>query len=102
VAVSYEAFLERFPQFTPGGTPAQQAKTEAMIRAELTHAARQVNATVWGDHADDGIGHLAAHRVAKNPGGQFARPVATKGASTPYLEEYERLQRQLLIGDRVV
>lgn len=102
MAVSYEAFLERFPQFTPGGTPAQQAKTEAMIRKELARAAQTVNAVVWGDHTDDGIEHLAAHRVAKNPGGQFARPVNTKGSSTPYLEEYERLQGQLLIGDRVV
>lgn len=101
MAVTYETFLERFPQFKPQGTTEQKAVTEAMIRAEITFASRQVNPTYWGDQADDGIGLLAAHRVAKNPGGVFARLV-NKDGSTAYLDEYQRLQRQLLVGDRVV
>lgn len=104
MAVAYDAFIARFPEFTPGGTAPQQAKTEAVIREELTRAAKFVNVTVWGDHADDGIAYLAAHRIVTRPGGVFARavPAAGKDGTTSYGREYDRMRSMLLIGDRVV
>jgi hypothetical protein len=101
VAVTYEAFLARYPHFKPGGNAQQQAATQLTIEKELALAAREVNLNVWGDHADNAIMLLAAHRVSINPGGQFAR-YASKDGSSNYLKEYERMLDQLLIGDRVI
>lgn len=102
MAVTYEAFLGRFPEFQPGGNPAQQASAEAVIRAELTRAGSHVNALVWGDQADDGIAYLAAHRIATRPGGFFSRIGVGKDGTTMYGKEYESMRSKLLVGDRVV
>lgn len=104
MAVTYEAFLVRFPEFTPGGTNEQKARTEAVIREELARAPRHVNATIWGDQADDGIAYLTAHRVVTRPGGTFARGIATpsKDGTTTYGREYDRMRGMLLVGDRVI
>lgn len=99
--VTYDAFLGRYPHFRPGGSTEQQTATRATIEKELVLATRAVNADVWGDQAEDAIMLLAAHRVSINPGGQFARYASKDGSST-YLKEYERMQSNLLIGDRVV
>ena len=101
MAVTYDAFLARFPEFKPGGSEAQQAATQVVIAQELTRASNHVNANVWGDQADDGIVYLAAHRIATRPGGSFSR-LMSKDGSTMYGNEYDRMRDMLLVGDRVV
>jgi hypothetical protein len=101
VAVAYEAFLERFPEFKPGGTAPQQSAAQAVIVTELTRAASHVNTTVWGDQANDGVAYLAAHRIATRPGGSYSRLVGKDGTTT-YGKEYDRMRGMLLVGDRVV
>lgn len=92
MAVTAASFLVRFPQFAAAGN--------TLIEIEIGFARLLVNATAWGEHADDAVGLLTAHRIAKNPAGQFARLV-NKDGSTNYLDEYERLEKRLLVGDRV-
>ena len=93
MAVTYASFIARFPHFTAAG--------QALIETEIAFAAKLVNSTIWGDHTDDAVAQLTAHRIAKNPAGQFSRLV-NKDGSTNYLHEFERMQRQLLVGDRVI
>lgn len=92
MAVTAASFLERFPHFTAAGN--------TLIEAELTQARLHVNAKLWGEQTDDGVMQLTAHRIAKNPGGQFARLI-NKDGSTNYLAEFERMEKRLLVGDRV-
>lgn len=101
MAVSYDGFLARFPELTPGGNADQQAKGRAVIEGILASAPKFVNALVWGDQADDGVAYLAAHRVVLHPAGIFAR-YAGKDGSSRYGEEYDRMRGMLLVGDRVV
>lgn len=101
MAVAYEGFLDRFPEFKPGGNSQQQLAAQAVIVTELTRAASHVSTTVWGDQADDGIAYLAAHRIATRPGGAYARLVGKDGTTT-YGKEYDRMRSMLLVGDRVV
>lgn len=100
MSASYDAFLERFPEFKPGGTAPQQAATQAVIERELLAAALEVNTDYWGDHALTGVQLLAAHRVVIKPGGQFAR-FASKDGNSTYGKEYQRMRDQILVGDRV-
>ena len=92
MAVTATSFLQRFPHFTQAGT--------ILIEAEIAFAQQQLNPLYWGAHYDDGVMQLAAHRIAKNPGGQFSRLV-NKDGSTNYLQEFERMEKRILVGDRV-
>jgi hypothetical protein len=102
VAVSYDSFLARFPEFKPGGNTQQQTDAAAVIVTELTRAAGHVNSAVWGDQADDGVAYLAAHRIAIRPGGFFARIPVGKDGTTTYGKEFDRMRSMLLVGDRVI
>lgn len=93
MAVTYASFLVRFKEFEKAEQP--------LVEAEIALVTQQINSSVWGEQTDDAVGLLVAHRIAKRPGGQFAR-LLNKAGSTFYLEEYERMRDQILIGDRVV
>lgn len=95
MAVSYQTFVARFPEF--------EGANRRMVEIELANAANQVPSDVWGAQADDAIGLLAAHLVALRPAGEFAR-LKTKDGSlrTTYGDQYERMQRRIICGDRVI
>lgn len=84
MAVEIAAFRDggRFPEFfrAPDG----------LVQAAIDEAALEVDADVWGDKADTGIGLLAAHKLAVSPFGQAARLASEQGEST-----YGRLYREL-------
>jgi hypothetical protein len=82
-------FLVRFPEFV--GTPIN------VVKAALVAAALSVAADVWGDLTAEGIGYLAAHKIASGPGG-FGVRTETKGTGyqrTLYGAHYEDLARSV-------
>lgn len=54
-------FYERFPEFANAPT--------ALVQASLIAATLSVAADIWGDLTAEGIGYLAAHKLASGPGG---------------------------------
>lgn len=98
MAVAYQTFIDRWPQFYV--TSQTLAQNQSRIEREITLAAREVNLEIWGDHAQNAIMLLAAHQLVMAPGGQFAR-LASKDGSSTYRAEYDRLESRLLIGERV-
>ncbi|HEV7717123.1 MAG TPA: hypothetical protein VGO53_16110 [Steroidobacteraceae bacterium] len=99
MAAAYQAFIDRWPHFK-ADKPAEQAARQALIESELGYASKQVNVEYWGEQTTDAVMLLAAHRIATQPGGQFSR-LQNKSGGTAYLEEYTRMEKRLLIGDRV-
>lgn len=83
-----EVFREQFPEFKNLG--------DSMVQAFLDAAALEVDADVWGTKEDQGIGYLAAHKMALSPYGQTAR-LGGKDSST-YKAHYEDLVRQVGCG----
>lgn len=73
---------------------------DALVSAMLARAAREVDATIWGDHAEDGIGSLAAHYLASAPHGQMSR-LQARTDSTTYLARYLDLRNEVTIALRV-
>ena len=82
-------FLLRFPEFA-------NAPIE-IVRAALTAAALSVAADVWGDLTAEGIGYLAAHKIASGPGGFGVRTEtkATGYQRTLYGAQYEDMARSV-------
>ncbi len=74
---------------------------DVSITGMLAEAALEVNAQVWGVHADAGIHYLAAHKLALSPYGTGTRLRAADG-STTYWTHYEKLRRQVASGYRVI
>lgn len=90
-------FIIQFPEF---------ADTKAtQVTAILAAALLEIDATVWGDKADQGQAYLAAHKLALSPFGNNAQLVATgNGAgyeATVYGAHYLTLMRQVTSGFRV-
>lgn len=96
MAVTYNDFIARFPEFGP---PAESS----VVTIELANAANMVNADMFAQQTDDAIGLLAAHRMSLRPGGEFARMVLKGGgvARTPYGDQYDAMQMNVMPGDRV-
>lgn len=94
MAVTYNAFITRFPELA--SAPAD------VINIELANAARMVNRNQLVEQADDAIGLLAAHRVALRPGGEFARlKIKDQPSRTTYGDQYADMMKHVLPGDRV-
>lgn len=94
MAVSYNDFITRFPDFSSADA--------AVVLIELTNAARMVNTDQMAEQSDDAIGLLAAHRMALRPGGEFARLKTQDGLShTTYGDQYAEMMMHVLPGDRV-
>ncbi len=100
MAIGYDGFIERFPEYRDG-------VDRRLVEAKLAEARLQVNVTVWGTKADLGIGYLAAHLLSASPGGQHARLIPANAkpvrgeALTTYEREYLRLMRTVAHGFRV-
>lgn len=100
MAVSYETFVEGFPEF------AKAPKT--LVDRKIVEASRLVDREVWRDKADDGISYLAAHLLSMSPFGQHARlvppnsKVTREDALTTYERQYLALRRMVASGFRVV
>jgi hypothetical protein len=94
LAVTIEAFKQRFPQF---------AKTDlGLIAACLAEAEGIVNRTAWGSRADAGVMNYAAHLVSQNPLGESARMKKRDDGRTVYLDTYDRLRKFAFRGPRVI
>ncbi len=95
MAVTYNDFIARFPEFSPADA--------AVVAIELVNAARMVSTLLFREQDDDAIGLLTAHRMSLRPGGEFARMVIKGGgvARTPYGDQYDAMQMNVMPGDRV-
>jgi hypothetical protein len=97
VAVTAAQLKDRFPGLKGDGSAAWDATLTAVIAA----AERETPADIWGDLQDEGVLHLAAHKLAgPNPHGVNAKLASTFGSST-YLKERERLEVIVAAGPRV-
>lgn len=99
MAHDFTSFTKAFPAF--------QRTDRDVVEAKIAEATRGIDAAVWGDLADDGIGYLAAHKLAMMPGGEHARLIPANAkpirgeALTTYEREYKRLMRSVTSGFRV-
>lgn len=93
MAVTYATFIARFPVMAE--------VSQTLIEAELAAAASHCNAAVWGSKRDDGIAYLAAHRICIEGGSPKLSRLVDKDRTTTYIAEFKRMQRSLLVGDRV-
>ena len=85
MAVTYEIFVESFPEFL-------DEFDVALVNAKLAAAGRRINRNWWGQQADDGQMYLAASLLANSPLAQQARLDAKNDI---YIEEYNRMLRTL-------
>ena len=94
MAVTYNDFIARFPEFSPADA--------TVVAIELVNAARHVSVLLFNEQTDDAIGLLTAHRMALRPGGEFARLKKKDGLShTVYGDQYDAMQPNVMPGDRV-
>lgn len=90
MALTYEQFRDRFPEF--------DSAPRTFVEAKLAEAALQIDFTTWGARGDLGHGYLAAHLLSIAPTGQHARlqprtaKITQQDALTTYEREYRRLQ----------
>ena len=56
MTVTAATLVDRFPEFGNLET--------AVVTATIAEALRQCDADVWGDQHDDGVSHLAAHKLS--------------------------------------
>ena len=100
MAVTLSDFRARFPEFA--------LAPDALVNACLADAAGQIDVAVWGGKANMGVKYLAAHLIATNPSGEFARlSKAQLGLlqspwDTQYKEAYDALKRSVAAGFRVI
>lgn len=99
MAVTYDSFIEAFPEF-------EEAKKK-LVEAKIAEATRRVDPEVFRTKADDAIGYLAAHLLSMSPFGQHARLIPKNAkptrddALTTYEREYRALVRSVASGFRV-
>jgi hypothetical protein len=89
MAVDAASLIARFPEFTQTVTEYPDLVDGAIADAEL-----MVDRVVWGDKADAGVTHYAAHLIAINPIGEMAR-LDKRGEKTTYLLSYNELKKTL-------
>jgi len=90
--INVTSFKVKFPEFGKADV--------GLIQSALDSASTQIDTTVWGAKADEGLAYLAAHTLALSPMGQNAKLVAKDGETTTYITHYKRLQRGL--GQRMM
>ena len=86
MSVTVHRFRLAFPEFKR--TP------EATIKEKIRSAALRVNASIWGDKADDGIMWLTAHLLSVAPMGEQAR-LKLENRGTMYGVEYKKMVREV-------
>ncbi len=90
-------FVERCPDFAETATA-----NPAFVEEMLLEAARSIDATVWGEKAEDGHRLLTAHLITIDPRGRDPR-VETQGrTSTTYGERYQDMRRSVGTAYRLV
>lgn len=100
MALDFDAFVARFPEF--------KRASKAQVEAKIAEAELQVDACVWGAKYDLGLGYLTAHLLSLSPEGRAARLVPANAkatredALTTYERVYQRLVRTVASGARVV
>ena len=85
MAVTYEIFVESFPEFL-------DEFDVALVNAKLAEAGRRINRARWGALADDGQKYLAASLLANSPLAQQARLDAKNDV---YIATYQEMLRSL-------
>lgn len=83
-------FRTSFPEFVRA--------PDSLIAAKLAEATRQIDPALWGDKFDDGVGYLAAHKLALSPFGNTAK--LTPNTTTTYEIHYRRLLGMVTAGYR--
>lgn len=68
----------------------QLKASDAQILDALARGATRVDATIFGDTAEEAIGLWAAHSLTSNPGGLSSR-FEGKDPKTPFSELFDRL-----------
>lgn len=97
MAVDATSLVARFPEFAPAVTSYPD-----MVDACIADAELMIDRVVWGTKADMGVTYYAAHLIAINPIGEFAR-LDKRGEKTTYLLMYEATKKTLaLAGCRVI
>ena len=98
MAVTLTTFRARYPEFDPS-TP--DAALDALIQACINDAEEMVDRSLYGTKADMAVKAYAAHLVATNPLGEYARLVSDDGRTT-YLTHYESARKTVGAGCRVI
>jgi hypothetical protein len=90
MAVTYAAFLERFPEFIP--------HPSGIVNGAIAEATADVNQDVFGGQTDRAVKHLAAHIIAIQLAQMGVQIGATDGKvygqgleATQYGQEYLRM-----------
>lgn len=90
MAVTYESFLERFPEFIP--------HPSGIVNGALQEATNDASADVFGSQTDRAVKHLAAHIVAIQLAQMGVQIGATDGKvygkgldATQYGQEFKRM-----------
>lgn len=91
MTVSTSSFKDRFAQF---------ANTDDdLVQLVLDEASSQVNRTVWGSRADEGILYLAAHLLEIDAYGEASR-LNDDTKQTTFERHFKRLIQQVTVGKR--
>jgi hypothetical protein len=90
MAVTYENFLQRFPEFTP--------HPSGIVNGAISESALDVSADLFGDQTDRAVRFLAAHIIAIQLAQMGIQIGATEGKvygegldATQYGQEFKRM-----------
>jgi len=94
MAVTYESFLERFPEFTP--------HPSGIVNGAITEASFDASEDVFGDQTDRAVKFLSAHIIAIQLAQMGIQIGATEGKvygegldATQYGQEFKRMLNTL-------
>lgn len=93
MAVTVSSLQTRYPEFA--NVPS------ATVQAAIDDAALMIDSAFWGNKSDMGITALAAHYIAINPLGEFAR-LDKKREKTVYWMQYQQIMYSLGAGCRTI
>lgn len=94
--ITSATLITRYPEFT-----AAYSQYPDMISGCVDQANAMIDYSVFGAKAEHAAHALAAHYIAINPLGEFAR-LDKKGEKTIYWLQYEQIKRSLGAGFRVI
>lgn len=93
--VTYSSFVALYPEFTPAPV--------ATVNASIAEALIMVDPAVYRAKTDAAVAAFAAHLIALNPLGEYAKLSKTAGSEdTIYLKRFQRIQRSCTSGFRVI